>query len=135
LIKLNEPNAMKMSFCLIKQTASSDQLRFESDRLHWTVFDKGTPRKSGTLQPFNSLSAQLVGEEESPPKDQLASLLTAFDQVGGIAAYLARAQPANCWLRIEAFASVEQQMDWDLDPSDLRVLANLNLGLEFWFER
>lgn len=124
---------MRVSLCVVKQTASSNQLRFESDRLHWKALDKGAPRKSGTLQPFNFLSAQLVGDADSTPKDQVASLLAAFDQVGGVASYLARAQPAECWLRIEAFVGAELQMDWDLDPSDVMSLANLNLGLEFWF--
>ena len=126
---------MRLSLCLAKQAESSTQLRFECDRLRWSIFDKGTARKSGAIQPFNFLSAQLVGEEDFAPRSQLASLFAAFDQVGGLGAYLVRAQPAECWLRIEAFASSELQMDWDLDPSDLQSLANLNLGLEFWFHR
>ncbi|MDP3492537.1 MAG: hypothetical protein Q8R82_05445 [Hyphomonadaceae bacterium] len=124
---------MKVSLCLVKQAASSDHLVFESERLRWNIFDKGTQRKSGTVQPYNFLSAELVGEDDAVLSRKILTLFSAFSVVGTVATFLEQAQASDAWVRVEIPSTSDESRDCNLGPDEVKLLAKLNLGLEFWF--
>jgi hypothetical protein len=93
---------MITSLHIYKHNRPNDELIFESPHLQWEKFDKGSTRKSGSIQPHNHLGAILIQNdgEDNALSDNIALLLAEFEKIGGVAVYLKKANAEESWIRV-----------------------------------